>query len=133
MLVPDLSGAQIEIILASNDPVQIGRLRRDLTASKFAYFFVILSDHLALLAAAARQITANDAQTPMVFVIDYKFAESVCDEMLQYVCSTSHMSTIECVVINPPTNAALRHRLLSKGARLFEGDTTEMAQQITRH
>lgn len=131
MLVQDVNSAQITIILASNDDVQAGQLRRDLLASKFVYFFVVLRDRVALVDVMARHIATNGGKTPIVIVLDHKFAMTDCDIILAAICGFPNAESIASVVINPPMDHETRERLKAAGARLYDGGFAEVAKQFT--
>ncbi len=133
MVVQDPSGAQIELILASNDAAQIRQLRQDVETSKFSYSFVHLSDRASLVANATRHIALNGGKIPIVMVINYKFAGADCDFILRAAKAASAISAIESVVTDPPRNNALRQRLIHLGARLFNSDSADIRHQLTLH
>lgn len=133
MIVEDAASAQIELILASDDPEQIRRLLSDLQASKYAYSFVSLSVREALREAACRQILKNAGTTPTVIVINHAFAGAECDALLQLAQNASQIAAIECVVTNPPSDRAARERLIRLGAKLFEGEPGDESALLTLH
>jgi len=133
MIVEDAVAAQIELILASDDPVQVRRLLSDLQASKYAYSFVSLSVREALLEAACRQILKNAGTTPTVLVINHAFAGAECEALLQLALNASQIAAIECVVTNPPSDSTARARLIRLGAKLFDGEPGDESVFLTLH
>jgi len=122
MVVEDAASAQIELILASDDPRQTRQLLSDLQSSKHAYSFVNLSVREALVEAACRQILKNAGKLPSVMVINHDFAGTDCEILLQLAMNASAIAAIACVVTNPPAESNARERLVSLGARLFDGE-----------
>lgn len=131
MIVPTLGSAQVVIILLSQDAEMIGQLKRDLLASKIGYFLAILSDQETLRRAAADRISEIAGIAPVVMVIDYNFARHDCDLLLRETGAAPYAATIACIVVNPPRDAARRQSLIAGGARLFDGDSAETAEQLT--
>ena len=133
MVVEDAASAQIQLILASNDPMQIRQLLADLQASKYVYFFASLSIRATLVEAACRQILKNAGKTPNVIVINHAFADTDCEALLQLARNASPLAAVECVVTNPPSDIKARERLIRLGARLFDGEPDSELIPLTLH
>jgi len=133
MIVEDAVSAQFELILASDDPVQVRRLLSDLQASKYAYSFVGLSVREALVETACRQILKNAGTIPTVVVINHAFAGADCEALLQLALNASQIAAIECVVTNPPSDGGARERLIRLGAKLFDGEPGDASMLLTLH
>ena len=131
MIVADFSNAQVVMLLASNDVVQIGHLQRDLLASKIRYFLAVLLDRANLTDATAGHITAVGGRSPVVLVIDYRFAGPDCDVLLRTAKSVRRAATIACVVVNPPEESARRQSLMAGGVRLFDGGDADASEHLT--
>lgn len=133
MVVDDPCGAQIELILASDNRAQARELARDLKASRYAYAFVHLSMRGGLVEALRAQIARNGGRMPTVVVIDYTLAGTDCEALVRDVQVAARARAIECLVTHPPMDDRIRARLVDLGARLFDGDVGDALPLLTLH
>jgi hypothetical protein len=133
MLVEDPAAAQVELFLASNDDEQLDLLLRDLKSSKYIYSFVHFAFRGRLVESALERILRNAGRAPIVLVIDYKFAKGECEALLLAVRKLSKITTIQCLVTNPPQDDPARSVLIGLGARLYDEDSAGIASLLTLH
>jgi hypothetical protein len=132
MIVSNPRIANIQLILASNDKTQVRTLTRDLQASKYLYDFLHLDDTTSLVADIESRI-AQGSKAPIVLVINFQFAGAQCETLLRIAQDAQKVRAIECAVTNVPEGGSVRGRILKLGARLVEGNSSEMPMELTLH
>lgn len=133
MLVQDAAGAQIQLILASDNKAEAMQLTRDLHASKYAYRVLHLGDRATLLDSLKRVISETGRTVPTVVVVNYNFAGRSSEALLQLANGISQDVAIECVVTSTPLDDGIRRRLKDLGATLFDGDLENISGNLTFH
>jgi hypothetical protein len=133
MVIRTSETAQIQLILASGEKAQARSLMRDLQASRYAYHFAHSTDRKTLVADVKALIDRSKGSLPTVLVINSKFAGPCCETLLRVARDAAKVMAIECVVTNPPPGRGARARLARLGARLFDGEVSEILAEPALH
>jgi hypothetical protein len=130
MAIRDFAGAQIQLLLASNNPSQVQQIKHDLQRSSYLYAFTLLGERNAILKAIQRQVEAGASNLPTVLVLNYEFVKRDCEKILRLIQKASAKMAVECVITHPPMDQAARLALTKMGARLFDAlEPSEFALQ----
>ncbi len=133
MVIRTSETAEIQLILATGEEAQARALLRDLQASKYAYHFARNTDPETLVADVKAQIARTKIGLPTVLVINSKFAGTCCETLLRLVRDAAKVMAIECIVTNLPADRTARARLARLGARLFDGEVSEILAEPALH
>ena len=132
MIVSNPKTSNILLILVSNDKAQARTLMRDMQGSKYVYDFLHVADAASLLSDVQARI-ARGTRSPVVLVINFQFAGAECETLLRIAREAQQFMAIECVVTHVPQGDKARGRLLGLGARLVDGNASEMPMELTLH
>jgi hypothetical protein len=133
MAIQDSASAQIQLLLASNDPSQVQQLTHDLKRSKYFYAFTHHGDQDSILTAIQSLVETGDRNLPTILVLNYEFTRRDCEKILRLVQKASATRAIECVITHPPTDQPSRLMLTKLGARLFDDSDQFEPSQFALH
>lgn len=133
MLASSLDTADVRIVLISDDKSQIASVANDIKNSKLHYIFLVLSKPGELFFNIYSEFRNIRNKIPTVFIFDYKFSSFFIKSMIESLKGLENAAPVAFVVVDPPRDAATRHRLTELGATLYDAASAWAEVELTLH